>query len=112
MSAFSVVTPASNASSEYRDPSASDISDSLRAMWVEERCTMVTSAPWSQSAAQTTVRGEVRRLRQLTGLSIESQPYSLASHERRCVDFLSVEHPGEFLPDSEIPAINDLRYGI
>ena len=62
--------------------------------------------------ATTTVRGEVRRLRTLTGLSIESQPYALAAHERACVDFLSAEHLDDLLPDSEIPAIVDLRYGI
>ena len=58
------------------------------------------------------MRGEVRRLRRATGLSIESQPYSLCPLERECVDFLRVEHPDELLPDSEIPAIVDLRYGI
>lgn len=67
---------------------------------------------YEDAGASTTVRGEVRRLRQLTGLSIESQPYSLAPHERRCVDFLAVEHPDDLLPDSDIPAIADLRYGI
>lgn len=72
----------------------------------------LSEALYGDPSATSTVRGEVRRLRQLTGLSIDSQPYSLAPHERRCVDFLSVEHPDELLPDSEIPAINDLRYGI
>ena len=72
----------------------------------------LSEALYGDSGATTTVRGEVRRLRRLTGLSIDSQPYSLAPHERRCVDFLSVDHPDELLPDSEIPAINDLRYGI
>ncbi|MEH6820609.1 MAG: GAF domain-containing protein [Dietzia psychralcaliphila] len=72
----------------------------------------LAEALYGDPSATTTVRGEVRRLRQLTGLSIDSQPYSLAPHERRCVDFLSVEHPDELLPDSEIPAINDLCYGI
>ena len=67
---------------------------------------------YGDPSATTTVRGEVRRLRQLTGLPIESQPYSLPARERGCVDFLRVEHPDELLPDSEIPAIVDLRYGI
>lgn len=67
---------------------------------------------YDDPSATTTVRGEVRRLRQLTGLPIESQPYSLPARERGCVDFLRVEHPDELLPDSEIPAIVDLRYGI
>lgn len=67
---------------------------------------------YNDPSATTTVRGEVRRLRQLTGLSIESQPYSLCPRERECVDFLRVELPDELLPDSEIPAIVDLRYGV
>ena len=72
----------------------------------------LSEALYDDPSATTTVRGEVRRLRQLTGLSIESQPYSLCPRERGCVDFLRVEHPDELLPDSEIPAIVDLRYGI
>ncbi len=72
----------------------------------------LSEALYEDPSATTTVRGEVRRLRQLTGLSIESQPYSLCPRERACVDFLRVEHPEELLPDSEIPAIVDLRYGI
>lgn len=67
---------------------------------------------YDDPSATTTVRGEVRRLRQLTGLSIESQPYSLCPRERECVDFLRVELPDDLLPDSEIPAIIDLRYGV
>lgn len=67
---------------------------------------------YSDRGATATVRGEVRRLRQLTGLAIDSQPYALAPHERSCVDYLSVEHPDDLLPESEIPAIVDLRYGI
>ena len=70
---------------------------------------------YDDPAATTTVRGEVRRLRQVTGLSIESQPYSLCPRERDRVDYLRVEHPDDLLrllPDSEIPAIVDLRYGI
>ena len=72
----------------------------------------LSEALYDDPSATTTVRGEVRRLRQLTGLSIESQPYSLCPRERELVDFLRVEHPDELLPDSEIPAIVDLRYGI
>ncbi|MCD2261546.1 GAF domain-containing protein [Dietzia aurantiaca] len=72
----------------------------------------LSEALYEDPSATTTVRGEVRRLRRLTGLSIESQPYSLCPLERECVDFLRVEHPDELLPDSEIPAIVDLRYGI
>lgn len=72
----------------------------------------LSEALYGDRDATATVRGEVRRLRQLTGLSIDSQPYALASHERGCVDFLSVEHPDDLLPLSEIPAIIDLRYGI
>lgn len=70
---------------------------------------------YDDPAATTTVRGEVRRLRQVTGLTIESQPYSLCPRERDRVDYLLVEHPDDLLrllPDSEIPAIVDLRYGI
>ena len=52
MSAFSVVTPAATASSEYSAPSPMSISVSERTMCVEERWTIVTSAPASQSAAQ------------------------------------------------------------
>ena len=52
MSAFSVVTPAFTALSEYRSPSPISISESDFTTCVEERCTMVTSAPCSQSAAQ------------------------------------------------------------
>ena len=52
MSAFSVVTPAATASSEYSAPSPISISVAERTMWVEERWTIVTSAPASHSAAQ------------------------------------------------------------
>lgn len=72
----------------------------------------LSEALYDDAGATTTVRGEVRRLRALTGLSIASQPYSLAPDERACVDFLSTEHLDDLLPDSEIPAIVDLRYGI
>lgn len=72
----------------------------------------LSEALYGDGSATTTVRGELRRLRRLTGLSIESQPYSLSPAERRCVDYLSVEHPDDLLPDSEIPDIIDLRYGI
>lgn len=67
---------------------------------------------YGDHGATATVRGEVRRLRQLTGLTIDSQPYSLAPNERKCVDYLAVENPEDLLPESEIPAIVDLRYGI
>ncbi|PAY23364.1 histidine kinase [Dietzia natronolimnaea] len=72
----------------------------------------LSEALYGDSDATATVRGEVRRLRQLTGLSIDSQPYALAPDERRCVDYLSVEHPDDLLPHSDIPAIIDLRHGI
>ena len=52
MSAFSVVIPAATASSEYSAPSPISISVSDRTMCVDERCTIVTSAPSSQSAPQ------------------------------------------------------------
>ena len=52
MSALSVVTPLATACSEYSPPSASSINDSERAMCVDERCTIVTSAPFSQRSAQ------------------------------------------------------------
>ena len=52
MSAFSVVMPAATASSEYSAPRPISMSVSDRTTWVEERCTIVTSAPCSQSAAQ------------------------------------------------------------
>ena len=45
MSAFSVVMPDATACSEYSAPSPISISVSERTMWVEERCTIVTSAP-------------------------------------------------------------------
>src|SRR6201995_2064616 len=51
-SAFSVVTPLATASSEYRAASPISISASERAMWVDDRWTMVTSAPTSHSAPQ------------------------------------------------------------
>jgi len=52
MSALSVVTPAASASSEYSAPSPISISVRERTMWVDERCTIVTSAPCSHSAPQ------------------------------------------------------------
>ena len=52
MSAFSVVTPLATACSEYSAPSPMSISVSERTMCVEERWTIVTSAPASHSAAQ------------------------------------------------------------
>ena len=44
--------PFLTASSEYKPPRASSISDCEGAMSVDERCTMVTSTPSSHSAAQ------------------------------------------------------------
>ena len=52
MSAFCVVTPAATARSEYRSPRPRSISVSDRTMCEDERCTIVTSAPVSQSAPQ------------------------------------------------------------
>ena len=46
-SAFSVVMPAASARSEYRSPSPMSISVSDLTMWVDERCTIVTSTPFS-----------------------------------------------------------------
>ncbi len=51
-SALSVVIPAATACSEYSAPSPMSISVSDRTMWVDERCTIVTSAPFSHSAPQ------------------------------------------------------------
>ena len=51
-SAFSVVTPAASASSEYNAPRPISISVSDRTMCVDDRCTIVTSAPFSHSAPQ------------------------------------------------------------
>src|ERR1700738_2254870 len=50
-SAFCLVMPAARALSEYNAPNPNSISESDLAMCVEERWTMVTSAPTSQSAA-------------------------------------------------------------
>ena len=52
MSALNVVTPAASARSEYRSPRPMSISESDLTMWVELRCTIVTSAPTSHSAPQ------------------------------------------------------------
>ena len=52
MSAFSVVTPLATACSEYRAERPMSISVAERTMCVEERWTIVTSAPFSHSAAQ------------------------------------------------------------
>src|ERR1044072_5575256 len=51
-SAFSVVTPAATACSEYRAPRPMSIRVSLLTMCVEDRCTIVTSASCSHSAPQ------------------------------------------------------------
>ena len=52
MSALSVVIPDATASSEYSALSPMSISVPDRTMFVDERCTMVTSAPFSHSAPQ------------------------------------------------------------
>ena len=52
MSARSVVMPLATASSEYSAPSPISIDVSDRTMCVDERCTIVTSAPFSHSAPQ------------------------------------------------------------
>lgn len=70
----------------------------------------LAEALYDDAGAVSTVRGEVRRLRQLTGMEIGSQPYTLAEHERACVDFLNTSDPADLLPDSDVPAIVDLRY--
>jgi hypothetical protein len=69
-------------------------------------------ALYGESGSPTTVRGEVRRLKQSTGLDIDSNPYALSDEHRQVVDFL---RPGaeleRLLPDSEVEAIADLRWG-
>jgi hypothetical protein len=52
MSAFSVVTPDATARSEYRSPRPISIRLSLFTMCVDDRCTIVTSTSFSQSAPQ------------------------------------------------------------
>ena len=51
-SAFSVVIPDATARSEYRSPSPRSISESDLTMCVDDRCTIVTSTPFSYSALQ------------------------------------------------------------
>ena len=51
-SAISVVMPPATASSEYSGFRPISISESDRAMCVDDRCTIVTSAPASHSAPQ------------------------------------------------------------
>ena len=46
-SAFSVVIPAATARSEYRSPRPRSISESDLTMCVDDRCTIVTSTPFS-----------------------------------------------------------------
>lgn len=72
----------------------------------------LAEALYGDGDAATTVRGEVRRLRRQTGLTIRSQPYALAEAERARVDFLTGGDALELLPDSDVPAIVDLRYGL
>ena len=52
MSAFSVVMPAATARSEYRSPSPRSINESDFTMCVDDRCTIVTSTPFSYNALQ------------------------------------------------------------
>lgn len=70
----------------------------------------LAEALYDDPGATTTVRGEIRRLRQTTGLTISSQPYALAEDERARVDFLTAHDATDLLPDSDVPAIIDLRY--
>ena len=72
----------------------------------------LAEALYDDPAAAATVRGEILRLRRTTGLTISTQPYALADHERAGVDFLIVEDALELLPDSDVPAIVDLRYTV
>ena len=51
-SAFSVVIPEFTARSEYRSPRPRSINESDLTMCVEDRCTIVTSTPFSTSALQ------------------------------------------------------------
>ncbi|GAA4506452.1 helix-turn-helix domain-containing protein [Brevibacterium yomogidense] len=70
----------------------------------------LAEALYDDPDAATTVRGEIRRLRQTTGLTVSSQPYALADEERARVDFLTADDATDLLPDSDVPAIIDLRY--
>lgn len=70
----------------------------------------LAEALYDDPAATATVRGEILRLRRTTGLTISTQPYALADRERARVDFLTADDALDLLPDSDVPAIVDLRY--
>lgn len=70
----------------------------------------LAEALYDDPAATATVRGEILRLRRTTGLTISTQPYALADHQRAAVDFLASADALDLLPDSDVPAIVDLRY--
>lgn len=70
----------------------------------------LAEALYDDPAATATVRGEILRLRRTTGLTISTQPYALADRERAGVDFLTAGDALELLPNSDVPAIVDLRY--
>ncbi|SMY11113.1 GAF domain-containing protein [Brevibacterium jeotgali] len=72
----------------------------------------LAEALYDDPSAAATVRGEILRLRRTTGLTISTQPYALADHERAGVDFLIADEAFELLPDSDVPAIVDLRYTV
>lgn len=72
----------------------------------------LAEALYDDPAATATVRGEIRRLRRTTGLTISTQPYALADHERAGVDFLTASDALDLLTDSDVPAIVDLRYTV
>lgn len=72
----------------------------------------LAEALYDDPAAAATVRGEILRLRRTTGLTISTQPYALADHERAGVDFLTAGDALELLPDSDVPAVVDLRYTV
>lgn len=70
----------------------------------------LAEALYDDPEAAVTVRGEIRRLRRATGLTISSQPYALADSERSRVDLVTADEALDLLPDSDVPAIVDLRY--
>ncbi|HLS33793.1 MAG TPA: GAF domain-containing protein [Brevibacterium sp.] len=70
----------------------------------------LAEALYDDPTATATVRGEIRRLRRTTGLTIAAQPYALTEDQRERVDFLTAGDALDLLPDSDVPAIVDLRY--
>lgn len=68
-------------------------------------------ALYGDDGSPSTVRGEIRRLKQSTRLDIASNPYALSPANRAVVDFLA---PGaeriRLLPESEVPAVAELRW--